>query len=253
MEVYLNKITGISDAMISMLMSKKSWTQEKAEDIKNAVYYNVDLDGRYTGVSESLKDYDEAYISNMEKLIHYGVEEGHTTLLRFIDLSFTVIGLHRAAQDDFDSHAKRLDNRIIRASTRLSDFSDGEKSDWYKGKIMFPTELENLILPDRIYVPNEGAWFVLTDYGYIREDLKDDRDVKRGLYPEAIPSNFIFKVQYPELCHIVQMRDKNSHAHPELQIMIEQIKDIVTRAQPWLGKNLNNLVMDPGPVKDKER
>lgn len=44
MKVYLNKITGISDAMISMLMSKKSWTREKAEDIKNAVYYNVDLE-----------------------------------------------------------------------------------------------------------------------------------------------------------------------------------------------------------------
>ncbi len=53
---------------------------------------------------------------------------------RFLDFSFTVYNLHRAGQDDLDSHAKRMENRIIRSSTRLADFAAGEMSDYYKGQ-----------------------------------------------------------------------------------------------------------------------
>lgn len=34
MEVYLNSIHGIDDAMVSMLMSKRSWSREKELDIR---------------------------------------------------------------------------------------------------------------------------------------------------------------------------------------------------------------------------
>jgi len=248
MKVYLNKITGIEDALESMLMSKRSWTKAKSDKIHELIFYATDV---FTGscadlMSEDSKDIEREMTAKMEKLIHYGVDCGHTTLLRFIDLSFTVEGLHRAAQDDFDSHAKRLDNRIIRASTRLGSFSDkaSAKSEYYKDKILFPFELDKYVFPDKLFDPNVGKWFVRTDFGYIREDLQDNQDVKRGLYPLSIPSTFIFKVQYPELCHIVQLRDKNSHAHPELQQMIEIIKTEVTKANPWLGKNLTKLKME---------
>ena len=54
----------------------------------------------------------------------------HITVLRYIDISIMTEGLHRAGQDDIDAHARRFDNRIIRSSTRLAEFSDGEMSDY---------------------------------------------------------------------------------------------------------------------------
>lgn len=237
MHIFLNKITGIDDSLVSLLMSKRSWTREKEMAIREMVKAHVDENGFLA------KD-DAEFQKNIAKLEKYGIECGHTTLLRFIDLSFTVEGLHRGAQDDFDSHAKRLDNRIVRASTRLGNFTGGEMSDYYKDKIIFneeAAEMSNIKLPE--YVERDGVKFVKAAYGYVREDLKDDNDAKRGLYPLSIPSNFIFKVQYPELCHIVQHRDKNSFANPELRDMIEMLKEELTAKFPMLGKNLTKVKM----------
>jgi hypothetical protein len=244
MKVYLNQITGIDDAAVSMLMSKRSWTRDKEMELRNLVYNATTKEGFTANCSH---DVMTAYMDLMDKLIKYGVGQMHTTLLRFIDLSFTVEGLHRAGQDDWDAHTKRLDNRIIRASTRLGTFKEGEVSEYYKDKIKFPFEvLEKLgiPMPDEFY--EDGVTYSKVDYGYVRKDLKDIQDVKRGLYPESIPSNFIFKVQYPELCHIIQFRDNKGHAHPEVQYVAEQIKEAVYTANWNLGDNLTKLVMEPG-------
>lgn len=237
MKIYLNKITGVDDALVSLLMSRRSWTREKELAIRDRVKAATDANG-------FLVDRGAEFDKDLQKLVKYGIEYGHTTLLRFIDLSFVVEGLHRGAQDDFDAHAKRLDSRIIRASTRLGNFQGGEMSNYYKDKIIFDeeaAEIAGIKLPES--VERDGVKFVKAAYGYIREDLKEENDAKRGLYPLSIPSNFIFKVQYPELCHIVQHRDKNSHANPELKEMTEMLKAEVTEKFPMLGENLTKLRM----------
>lgn len=237
MKVYLNKITGLDDALVSLLMSKRSWTREKEIEARTMVKKHIDSNG-------FLIDSDKEINDALDKLIKYGVECGHTTLIRYIDLSFTVEGLHRAAQDDFDSHAKRLDGRIVRSSTRLATFAEGEKSEYYQDKILYSDEACKALgieLPHEVI--KDGIKYVKTDFGYIREDLEEDKDAKRGLYPLAIPSNFIFKVQYPELGHIVQHRDNTSHANPELKAMIESIKEQVAEKVPQLGKNLVKIRM----------
>jgi hypothetical protein len=248
MNVYLNNITGLDDAMVSMLMSKRSWTNEQEQDIRNLVAQNTDRNGFF--LKSDVKD--PHIIRLMNNLIKYGVHQGHTTLLRFIDLSFTVEGLHRAGQDDWDAHASRMDNRIVRASTRLGSFKEGEISAYYEDKIKFPGEvfkqLFGVDMPDSYVDRETGKLFVKTEYGYIREDLRDIQDVKRGLYPESIPSNFIFKVQYPELCHIIQFRDNTGHAHPEVQLLAEVIKELVLQQNKWLGENLTKLKMQPKEI-----
>ena len=56
-------------------------------------------------------------------------------------------------------------------------------SDWYKGKII-PTDLAlaslGIELPETLEV--DGQKYIKRINGYVREDCKDDRDVKRGLY-----------------------------------------------------------------------
>lgn len=132
LKVHLNQITGIDDALVSLLMSKEVIHVKRINDSSNGK-----RGINRTGV---LKEDSERLQKELEKLFKY---KEHTTLFRFIDLSFVVEGLHRGAQDDFDSHAKRLDNRIVRSSTRLAKFYDGEKSEWYQDKILYTDEILN--------------------------------------------------------------------------------------------------------------
>lgn len=233
MNVYLNKITGIDDAITSMYFSKRSWTREKEELIRDVVFDSISLiDGSYFEDDSNVE-----FIDYMDKLCKWGTR--HATMLRFIDLSVTVDGLHRGGQDDLDSHAKRMDNRIIRASTRLGDFSSGEMSDYYKGKII-PTDIvckeHDIQLPEMITV--DGETFLKTVNGYIREDLKDKRDVKRGLYMESIPSAFIFKINLTEWAHVYRERNMNGTAHPEVKECVEEIQRQLEDMMPWFNREL---------------
>ena len=266
MEVYLNELTGLGQAFVSLLMSKRSWTREKELHLLKLAKACTDERGCIrAGVPEEFKEW-------MDKIIRWGVYgfqdpqydiciQGHTTLLRFIDLSFTVEGLHRAGQDDLDSHAKRMDNRIVRSSTRLATFSNGEKSDWYRDKILYPFEVDDIRksegnepLPDSIVCKKDNKFitYVKTDFGYVRNDLLNDKDVKRGLYPEAIPSNFTFKIQYPEFCHMYQHRNEISGANPEVKICIEKAAYSLSEFNPWLYDNLNKVHMQPIRIKNGE-
>lgn len=226
MRVYLNEISGLWDAIDAMYFSKRTWTREKEEYLKKLYSEHFDRWGM------KIKEPSPEMQDLMNKVFKWS--RTHITLGRFLDFSFTVEGLHRGAQDDFDSHARRLENRIIRSSTRLADYKV-EKSDWYKDKILTMDEalsLYGIAVPEEIKVG--GVKYVRATNGYIREDLKDVRDVKRGLYMLSIPSDFVFKCNCTEFAHIVNERDADSHAHPELREMIEQAKALLEEQIPNL-------------------
>lgn len=231
MKVYLNEITGIAGAITSLYMSKRTWTREKEEEIRQVCRMVNNHRGQYVG-DEAW--YNEKYEEYVGKLLKYG--RLHTTLLRFINLDVTVEGLHRAGQDDWDSHARRFDNRIVRSSTRLATFNY-EMSDYYKGKII-PTDkaLQDLGLPIPDSITVDGKRYVKTVNGYILEEFADDKDVKRGLYMLSIPSNFIFQVNFAELAHVYRMRNKNSGANPEVQELSESLIKQVCEFQPMVTR-----------------
>lgn len=219
MKVYLNEISGLWGAIDAAYFSKRSWTREKEEHIKDVYLRNFDFWGMRR---RELTSFDPEMQEMMDMLFRWA--KSHITLGKFLDFTFTVEGLHRGAQDDFDSHAKRLDNRIVRSSTRLAKFGD-EKSEWYQGKILSIDEvLKMMDIPRPAEIIVDGVNYVSTTNGYVREDLKDNKDVLRGLYTLSIPSNFIFKCNCTEFAHIVNERDENSHAAPELRLMIEECK-----------------------------
>ena len=227
MNVYLNEINGLWAAIDAMYFSKRSWTRVQEEHLKNLYAEHFDRWGR------KIKEPNAEMQDLLNKTFKWA--RTHITLGKFLDFSFTVEGLHRGAQDDFDSHAKRLDNRIIRSSTRLAAFGHAEKSEWYKDKILSTDEAMDrlgLAMPETILV--NGETYVRAVNGYIREDLKDDKDVKRGLYMLSIPSNFIFKCNCTEFAHIVNERDSAGHAHPELKLMIEECKAQLAEQIPQL-------------------
>jgi thymidylate synthase ThyX len=169
----------------------------------------------------------------------------HTTMLDFVTISATVEGIHRAGQDDWDAHARRFDNRIIRSSTRLADFSEGEMSDFYKGKII-PTdvalkEILNIVLPE--VISKNGCKYVKTANGYILQRMENDRDVKRGLYMESIPSTFIFKVNMAQWAHVYRVRSKNGTANPEVKQLAEMLQDEIEKQMPWFDREFLAKVM----------
>lgn len=220
MEVYLNRIDGWDDAIISMFLSKRTLNRELEMDIRsevalcaNSVPSNDRPVGMLTCVTDDLHDW-------LTKLFKWAPK--HITMGRFLDFSFSVYGLHRAGQDDVDSHAKRMENRIIRSSTRLADYSDGEMSEYYQGKII-PTDtaLAFLGIETPYEIEYEGQSYVRGVNGYILKGMENNKDVKRGLYMLSIPSNFIFKMNLTEYAHLYKERNDRSGANPEVKLFTE--------------------------------
>lgn len=239
MKVTLTEMHSIRDAIRSLYLSKRNWTPELEDYISDLVDRCTGKHGRPRLDFVENKEKGE-FTSLVDKVFKYGRK--HTTLLRFIDISVVVEGLHRGATDDFDSHAKRLDNRIIRSSTRLATYNTEEMSDWYKDKII-PTDIMmaylGIPMPDEVMM--EGAPYVKATNGYILKDLRDDNDVKRGLYMLSLPMTFTFKVNLAELAHIYRLRGSKEHgavgtAAPELQEMIEALMDQVQSWYPQLTR-----------------
>lgn len=232
MKVYLNEVTGLADALVSMYMSKRTWTRELEEQIRR--------DCKIASVKQfsALSEYEFCKNRTEKRLESFcKFAWKHITMLDFITLSVTVEGLHRAGQDDWDAHAYRFNNRIIRSSTRLADFGEDEMSDFYKDKII-PTEtaLEMLGIETPQTIEKDGQTFVLAQGGYVREDLQNNRDAKRGLYRMCIPSNFIFKINLAQWAHVYKMRNKNGTANPEVKEVAERIQDAVEEILPWFDR-----------------
>lgn len=255
MKVYLNSITGMDDAIVSMYMSKRTWTRELEMRVREDYYKYTHRNGRLVDSEYLLEEYREEYewfTKQLKTCFKWGKK--HFTMLRFADVSFTVEGLHRGGQDDWDSHAKRFDNRIIRSSTRLATYEEGELSEWYKDKII-PTDIALVALglsaPEKVYSYKgkltthlseiehlEHQTFVKTANGYILEEMQNNKDVKRGLYMLSIPSNFLCKVNITELAHCIKERDDNGTANPEVKLFVEDLLRQITEWYPLMNREL---------------
>lgn len=225
MEVYLNRIDGWDDAILTMFYSKRTITREFEQHVRQAVYESTLHNPAYGPVGSLIDSMCWEEVQDwLAKLFKWAPV--HTTMGRFLDLSFTVYGMHRAGQDDWDAHAKRYNNRIIRSSTRLADFKGGEMSEYYEGKIV-PTDVAlaalGIVTPDEIEY--QGQTYVRAVNGYILKGMENSKDVKRGLYMLSIPSNFIFKVDLTEFAHVYKERRQEGTAAPEVKAGCEKMVD----------------------------
>lgn len=228
MKVYLNEINGLWNAIDTMYMSKRSWTREREEHIKALYAEHFDRWGML------VKEPNAEMQDLLNKLFKWAPR--HITMGRFLDFSFTIEGMHRGAQDDLDSHAKRMENRILRSSTRLAKYGN-EMSQWYQGKIIPTDEALSILdvdLPDEIV--RDGQRYVRSVNGYVLDTCSEQQDVRRGLYMLSIPSNCVLKINATEFAHIVKERDNNSNAHPELKQCVEMMMEHIQRHLPMLTR-----------------
>lgn len=234
MHVILNNIVGVQDAIEAMYFTKRTWTEDLHKDL-----YEL-YDRCFDGHGFWRVDIDTADKTEMTNLISKvcKMTKRHITIGRYIDFSFTVVGMHRGGQDDWDSHAKRFENRIIRNSTRLATF-ENEKSDWYKDKILTTDEAMSIL---NIKPPSEieynGQIYVKTTNGYILKEYENNKDVKRGLYMLSIPSNFIFKVNLTEFSHIYKERNSSGTANPEVKECAEQCLSLINEQFDMMNRQL---------------
>lgn len=237
MNVILHNVWGLPDAVVSMMISTGRWTPEKEEDIRKIFQECLDEKG-FWKVKDTVynKQCMEQADKYMQRLVKWGTQ--HITLLRFVNFSATVQGLHRAGQDDWDAHAQRFNNRIIRMSTRYCE-CDTSVSDYYKDKII-PTDVylekNNIEIPNEITV--DGVEYVKGVNGYIRKDLQNQQDVKRGLYMLSLPSNYIFQCDITQWSHVYKERCNGGHAHPEVKECCEMLCDRLLEANPYFSRDL---------------
>lgn len=226
MEVYLNRMDGWDDAILTMFYSKRTVTREFEMHVRQTVYDATVQNPRYGVIGElvNTSSWNLEVWGTMQEWLQklFKWAPHHTTMGRFLDLSFTVYGMHRAGQDDWDSHAKRFNNRIVRSSTRLADFKGGEVSEYYADKII-PTDVAlaalGIVTPEEIEY--EGQTYVRAVNGYVLKGMENNKDVKRGLYMLSIPSNFIFKVDLTEFAHVYKERCEKGTANPEVKLACE--------------------------------
>lgn len=225
MRVAVKSITGFDDAFASMFMSKRTWTPELDEEIRNVCKNVLDSDGR-------LRDYqDEESLDKFNKWLGMLLRMGrrHITVLRYIDISIMTEGLHRAGQDDVDAHARRFDNRIIRNSTRLATYKEDEMSTYYKDKVLTDGQACKILgfeLPNKLEY--DGKTYVKSTNGYVLKEYENNKDVKRGLYMLGIPSNFISKINLCEWGHVFKERCIDGGANPEVKEWAEHVMMQIT-------------------------
>lgn len=223
MNVILNSITGFEDAIEAMYFSKRTWTPDLHKEVSRVCNAVLRRDG---SLKHYVDDNDILKFNNWIDMVCRMTKQ-HITIGKFIDFSFTVVGLHRAGQDDWDAHAERFDNRIIRNSTRLATYKS-EKSTYYENKILTTDEALNILevkTPETIIF--NGEIYVKTVNGYIQEQYADNKDVKRGLYMLSIPSNFIFKVNLTQFSHVYKERYSGGSANPEVKECAEKCLELL--------------------------
>lgn len=240
MQIYLSSYSGWEDAFQTLMMSRGTWTLEAMEKIKDTCRHCLTCDGQ---IAENVPaEYWNSFSRHREALFKWG--RMHITLLKFMDFCFVVQGLHRGATDDWDAHAQRFNNRIVRLSTRLSSMRNVDKesndlvmSDYYKDKVLTLGQVLNIL---GIELPNEvdkdGMTFVRGINGYIREDLEDDCDVKRGLYNLGLSNLFIFKCNIVEYAHVRDLRMRKTEGHPQSGHAHPEIWDLVDMVDAELEK-----------------
>ncbi len=239
MEVYINSVTGIDDAIVTMFLSKHTLTKELEDHIRSVCGKVLNSRGYYNSFVDE-GDFAE-FNDWLLKLTKWG--RNHITMLRFVDISCTVYGLHRAGQDDWDAHACRFNNRIIRNSSRFAGIKDESKlqnmSDYYADKVLTTDavlDLLDITMPKEI--EHDGKTYVRGFNGYIVKGMEDNQDVKRGLYNLGFPSDFTFKVNLTEFAHVYKERNANSGANPEVKQCCEMIADKLEQIQPLFNREL---------------
>lgn len=257
MKATVTSVRGFAEAFESMFISKRSWTPELAQDIRQTCFSYETFGPNWC--SDNVK---EKFNKWLDMLLRMG--RRHITVLRFIDVTIMTEEIHRAAQDDLDSHARRFDNRIIRSSTRLATYGQDEFSDYYKNKVMTTDAMlknRNVALPDELIEAVNGVFYTKSEYedfledkevppcfkgiahawvkspnGYILKEYADNKDVKRGLYMLGIPSNFISKINLTEWAHVFKERNKDGGANPEVKEWAEMVMEAITQKYPKITR-----------------
>lgn len=225
MRATVNSITGFYEAFVSMFMSKRTWTPELNKEIREVCNRVLDNNGKLREIQH--EESQEKFRKWLNMLLRIGKK--HITVLRYLDITIMTEGLHRGGQDDVDAHAKRFDNRIIRSSTRLATYDEGEMSTYYKDKVLTDGQVCKILginLPKEI--EHNGNMYVKSTNGYVLKEYENNKDVKRGLYMLGIPSNFVSKINLCEWGHVFKERCADGGANPEVKEWAEQIMMQIT-------------------------
>ncbi len=269
MEFKLFKVSGYEEAIMSLRMSKgKFFSIPKAEDIQTLVWLVTDRKGFICDISEyenklatvyesgkvtGVYEQDVAEFKRLLQLTFNNAmgEHKHHTLMKYIDISFFTVGLHRGAQDDLDAHAIAFNNRITRFSTRLAEIEDVQLSEWYQDKVIPFNDVGKPVSGD--FIIQDGKKFCYTPFGYVLEKFAQvpaknglAKDVQRGLMPLGLASDAIWKSDIFNLRYVYKMRSKLTKANPELKEGMEQLADQIEQNIPVFGEYFRKELTDSG-------
>ena len=100
--------------------------------------------------------------------------------------------------------------------------------------------LEFAYLPEA-FIDKDNVKWVKTPWGYVKEECANDPDALRGLVPLGLACDNVSTISFRNLRYVYHLRRRGTHAAPELQDAIEQVREDLTIKNPALGNYLGKV------------
>lgn len=233
MDVHLTSISGIDDAICSMLADRGELTREKELEVRREVSRcarsKFDFDNPDASIGR-LEDPSEKLCGWLSELCSCDMTS--QAYLSFVKLGISVYGMNRGSEMGF---------KFDFDDVRMFPGKVGETpSEYYENKILtMPDVLEHLGIdtPDEIEV--DGHVYLKQKNGYVLKGFENDPDVQAGLNMLAQSSDFVMQCDLISFARVYKLRGYASDAHFELQTMVEAVQlQLCTASAGYFSRDL---------------
>lgn len=172
-----------------------------------------------------------------DRLIRHIMKSGHTSTIEHLSFTFMVSGLSRAALAQLTRHRVGFSYSV--QSQRFVKFGSNDKSGGF-----------DYIVPEGIRyrgtkesaateaVFEEAMKEIQWKYDWLRKNGVSAEDA-RSVLPQSAACNLTMTANLRSIIDFYRKRGPHTHAQSEIQDMAQQIRDAVTKAEPWTDDFFN--------------
>lgn len=168
-----------------------------------------------------------------DRLIRHIMKSGHTSTIEHLSFTFMVSGLSRAALAQLTRHRVGFSYSV--QSQRFVKFGSNDKSGGF-----------DYIVPASISNGSEENYYTFTNamdqaqyqYDELRKKGVSAEDA-RSVLPQSAACNLTMTANLRSIIDFYRKRGPHTHAQSEIQDMAQQIRDAVTKAEPWTDDFFN--------------
>lgn len=168
-----------------------------------------------------------------DRLIRHIMKSGHTSTIEHLSFTFMVSGLSRAALAQLTRHRVGFSYSV--QSQRFVKFGSNDKSGGF-----------DYIVPSSILDGSDTNYYLFEVAMGKTQDIYDDlrsngvsAEDARSVLPQSAACNLTMTANLRSIIDFYRKRGPHTHAQSEIQDMARQIREAVTKAEPWTDDFFN--------------